>query len=764
MKKFRYIFAAILTLAFISTLAWAGTAQIFKYGIRLYDEGVEHSTPPDRYGDIYVNGDTPYFITDGGVATSLLTGTAAWDDITDPDAAGTIAMTTYQQILTSTKTDGDMFLIQGLGAFGDVSVLRVEQKTGNATNGTVLEVISADTDVDALLVTANSVNVIKVNGAGTLSLTGATGLTGDLSITGDLAVSGSWTVNALAAATATQTLTLDGNSTGGVTIGATSTGNVILGDDVVVSDGYNMTVGEGSLTIDNDATDETALTITTDATTSGGGISIVSAATTTNGKAIKVVADAVTTGDLLYLESSATGMTTGNFINCYNGSATVFEVGLYGAAIITGNASTDVLTVTAGDIQLTAGDIDLDNGQLMVNTAQDLSNNITRDYAGAGTAAVLVVSDDNTASTNIALDINQDGTAGSTAVRIIHDGDSPAIDISAGVARTGNVIDISMTNQVAQNGIFIDGAWTGASDIGMINLNPTGSIAAGASCLFINTDTGTPGASGFGIEIDDDSVDGGTYYALLINSANNEGLHVEAGTSLFAEAVTFTAGIDSDGDVDIDLSANTEEVSIETTAVDFAAGSGLVQIHGDHAGNTNDMALLRLVYQADADAQDTFISCVDNSTGAAANGDVQFKVGTNGDITTAGTLTVNGAQIIGDGATEMVGVRHDVVDGGAGPTAVTAAMSGTVFYNSEATEFDLPADPTGLEFTFVVGNASNLHIDPNGTDQILHSTCAAGDRILSATVGDTVTLVGLDAGAWYVKAMYPAATDWTDAD
>jgi hypothetical protein len=98
--------------------------------------------------------------------------TTAWDDLASPDAAKTHAMTTFAQTFTSTKTDGDMFNFQGLGAFGDVSVVRIEQKTGNATNGTVLEVVSADTDVDSLVVTANSIDALKVNGAGTVTVTG----------------------------------------------------------------------------------------------------------------------------------------------------------------------------------------------------------------------------------------------------------------------------------------------------------------------------------------------------------------------------------------------------------------------------------------------------------------------------------------------------------------------------------------------------------------------------------------------------------------
>ena len=500
--------------------------------------------------------------TDGAGTLSWAAAGAAcpWDDIANPDNNKAIDFTNYYTSFDSGDTDHDMFTFQGTGAFGDVSIVKIEQVTGDPTDGTVLEVVSADADADALLVTANAVDVILVNGDGTLTLTGNTDLTGDFDLTGDITVSGTWSVDAIAAATATQTLTLDGDTTGGVTIGATSTGNVILGDDVVVSDGYNATVGEGSLTIDNDAVDETALTITSDATTTGGAIAITSGVTTTTGKAVSVVADDLTTGDMLYLESSVGGLTTGNYIRCYDGAADDFEVGKYGAVIIAGNASTDILTITAGDIQITAGDIDLDNGQLMVDTNQDLANNISRDFAGAGTGPVLTVKDDNTASTNQALYVLQDGTA-ATAVKIDQTGtgnstgidlnvygDYPAIDIDAGAARDGDVIDILMTNMVDERALNITGGITGTAGEGVIEVHTTGNIASTATLLRLDADTGTPaGTQGFLIYVDDDSGAQANAYAVEINSENNEALKISKGLLTVTENAVFTAGITDNG-------------------------------------------------------------------------------------------------------------------------------------------------------------------------------------------------------------------------
>ena len=580
-----------------------------------------------------------YFESDDGTVTDLLpAGSTKWDDIGNPDGANAIDMTTYASVFDWGGT-ADMMTHEFTANFGNVSGMVLEQKTGNPTDGTIFEIKIADTDPDFLSFATSGVEKVNINDSGDITLSAGDLSCVDITGSGNLSIAGTWEVDAIAATTATQTLTLDGDTTGGVTIGATSTGNVTLGDDVVVSDTYNVTIGEGQLVIDDDQ-NEIALTITSAATSAlGGAIGIDSDATT--GNVIHVVADDLTSGAMINLESSATGLTTGSYLQCYDGAANDFEIGLYGATVIAGNASTDILTITAGDVEITAGDVDVNNGNLMVDTVQDIAHNISRNYAGAGSAAALTVNEDNTSSTSVALAVNNDGTGNSTGVQISHDGDLPSLEIVAGAARTGNVVDIAMANQLAQNGVLVDGAWTGASDIGMINLNPSGNIAAGASALRIDTDTGTPAGSGFGIEVDDDSLAGGGY-AVLINSTNNGGLHVEAGASLFAALASFTAGINSDAGIDADFAANTETVNVTADVADYASGTGIVTVYDDSTGQTNASYLLRLAREADGDAQDYFILCQDNSTGAAANGDAQFAVNSGGDVVMGGASGTGG--------------------------------------------------------------------------------------------------------------------------
>lgn len=151
-------------------------------------------------------------------------GTAtAWDDISNPDANDTITFGTYTMALTGSQTAADGFTIENTGNFGNISVLKVQQITGNPTDGTVLEVISADTDADAMVVTANSVDVLKVNGAGTLTVTGATGITGDVAITGSLSTTG-----ALGGFLKTVTNDVDAHS---VTVGESGTVLTNAGND-----------------------------------------------------------------------------------------------------------------------------------------------------------------------------------------------------------------------------------------------------------------------------------------------------------------------------------------------------------------------------------------------------------------------------------------------------------------------------------------------------------------------------------------------------
>ena len=90
-------------------------------------------------------------------------------------------------------------------------------------------------------------------------------------------------------------------------------------------------------------------------------------------------------------------------------------------------------------------------------------------------------------------------------------------------------------------------------------------------------------------------------------------------------------------------------------------------------------------------------------------------------------------------------------------TTITPVESGCAFTNTGATGavvFALPPALPGLRYTFGVGAAQALRIDPNGTETVsLPSTGApgAGGKYLQASdIGATVALVCLKAGNWSV--------------
>jgi hypothetical protein len=150
------------------------------------------AAPDANVGRLYVADDTGttklYFKDSAGTATSLLdAATVAWDDIADPDGAGTIAFGTNAQVITAAKTDGDMLTISGIGNFGDVSVVKIQSSTGNPTDGTVLEVVSHDANTDPLVVSSSAqAGVLVVTQGGAVAVTGALSATSTVTATGGL--------------------------------------------------------------------------------------------------------------------------------------------------------------------------------------------------------------------------------------------------------------------------------------------------------------------------------------------------------------------------------------------------------------------------------------------------------------------------------------------------------------------------------------------------------------------------------------------------
>ena len=147
-----------------------------------FDEISAPLDPTANVGRIYIADDggttTPYFVDSAGTATSMIVGGAGaatdYNDIGNPDGNGSIDFTTY----TNTWDMGgvvDMFVVELTGAFGDISGMKIEQKTGNPTDGTLLELAlaAAETDPDFLSCAIGGVEVYNIADDGSVVMAGS---------------------------------------------------------------------------------------------------------------------------------------------------------------------------------------------------------------------------------------------------------------------------------------------------------------------------------------------------------------------------------------------------------------------------------------------------------------------------------------------------------------------------------------------------------------------------------------------------------------
>ena len=99
--------------------------------------------------------------------------------------------------------------------------------------------------------------------------------------------------------------------------------------------------------------------------------------------------------------------------------------------------------------------------------------------------------------------------------------------------------------------------------------------------------------------------------------------------------------------------------------------------------------------------------------------------------------------------------------------AMTIAQMGQVWTNTgdaNGTVFTLPEASTviGRTVTFVLTVAQTLSVNPNdGADTILYGGCSAGDAIQADAIGETVTLMAIDATNWAVLSVVGT---WTDVN
>ncbi len=422
--------------------------------------------------------------------SDVSTAAPAVNAVTGAAADTTIAFTAYQGTFTSTLTNKDMFTFQGLGAFGDVSVMRIEQKTGNATDGTVLEVVSADANVDPLVVSSSAqAGVLTVGQGGTVSIIGATDITGAFGVTGASTFTGSL---------ATTGATTLGNASTTVAVNSSdwkvTTAGVMTGIDAITMDGL-LTAALGAdisgAVINLNAASNFATNINTGASsgtvTIGGGSGLVainssdwditSAGAMTGIGAITMdglltgTAGATITGAAISLNASS------NFgVNIATGTSTgTVAIGGTGImAIDIGTGGTGAKTITIGDAASTGTTaIKAGSGGVNINA----SNGTVATNIGTGTSTGTI----SLGGTGImAIDIGTGGTGAKT----ITIGDAASTGTTAIKAGSGGV------NINASNGTVVTNVGTGTTS-GAVAIGGGSNTVAVASTTW---DVSTAGA------------------------------------------------------------------------------------------------------------------------------------------------------------------------------------------------------------------------------------------------------------------------------
>ena len=163
----------------------------------------------------------------------------------------------------------------------------------------------------------------------------------------------------------------------------------------------------------------------------------------------------------------------------------------------------------------------------------------------------------------------------------------------------------------------------------------------------------------------------------------------------------------------------------------------------------------------DGNAQDYNISLDDTADtlviglGSAAGTTDAIRIDANQDVTFV-------QNVLGLGTDSLSGFLQKQVTATA--TTITAAQCGSTFINSGAIEMELPEASTvlGCRLTFIIGNASAFTIDPDGGDQIMLLTNAAGDSLIADAVGESLVIEAISASAWAPVGAEKGT--WTDSN
>jgi hypothetical protein len=308
----------------------ARTSAAWRLGMfeALEMNGIEYAWPA-------ADGTATYQLTTDGSGTLTWAAnaggsTVAYDDIASPDANASIDFVTFTNTWDSQATAGDIFNIQATGNFGDISVVRIESKTGNPTNGTILEVVSHDANVDPLVVVdSTAVSVLVVGQAGTVAVTTVPAAADQFKVDATGTVAGD-AIN-LETTDGGIMLNADGATEGDIELNAA--GSIIITAAEAVATGVTILAPAGGIDI------TTAATFDIDLTATGG--RILGVASEAVADQFKIDAQGTVAGDAINLETSDGGI----MLNADGASNGDIEL----------NAADDIILTAAGLITVGPG-------------------------------------------------------------------------------------------------------------------------------------------------------------------------------------------------------------------------------------------------------------------------------------------------------------------------------------------------------------------------------------------------------------------------
>jgi hypothetical protein len=765
--------------------------------------------------DAYNDGKT--IAVDGAAVT--LTGTHATNDTLAITGAGTGALIDLTQASTGKDIEGtgDTWTVSAAGAAVFTAITGCDVLTAAAN----LAINATDTGTITLAGTSTGAITLTtaVTCGSTLTVAGGADADAFIITAGDVLISDGHITMIQPDNEASIELTCAGVTSSyglkitadGLTSGAAIYVDSDNGASFASSGGYmcfyngttvDLFVGRyGAITISGNATGTASITLTAgDLTMSDGVLSLTQSADAaaltivadaqTDTNVIDVNADGITTGVLLHLDSSAASF-NGKYIQCYDGAADEFSVGLDGATIITtSSAGTIGLTIasgsTTGDAMnitctaLTTGDalqitqtaetfaagellkiVNTENGNTaatpktgnlcsitssvtqttasatldydaLLISRSNISNCDTFTLTAAGSALKLIVTSTNTAGTCT------DTTKGLEV--LMADGGT--------AAPTGTAVDITSVG-VGAKALNITSASTSVSDVlitgsgvkattkAVAEITSSGATAAGGAVLRVSA-TGTPAAAT-------------SYLAVFTNagatcSSNPVAVYINGKDSTAAALQVTGSGASAAGLVELNSTA--------------AGALGAVLAFDQTASSAADDDVIgRLLFTAQdaANAAETYARIdvlIRDKT--AANPDAAICFYTD----RAGTNTL--ALTIGWDDTGSAAVNGILLGDGAGTGIVTSNGA-----------YDLTIETNGGTnsgtITITDGANGDITLTPNGTGQVqlfspsygqitagadgaaTLTVAMAGLYTIGNTVARTLTLpaVAGTAGLWY---------------